>query len=1232
MAVYFPRGQQRFADIRKKFVADFRGVQRNSADGMAFVTNQEVSLAERAQLKESVDGPTQIYHLERVSALLDQPSMALVRSNFLLIDPTGCMAAEGAVSDLGTWVTVNAQDSGFLQVGRDNLQINVSEQVAPAVHSGYRQVVYSIAPSVLEGRGRELAELAEFCIGSSQGGYLWWQAPAWAGKSALMSWFALNPPARVRIVSFFVTARYSNHDRRHGFVDVILEQLAELLGESMPAYLSEATREVHFLDMLARAAQTCMERDERLVLLVDGLDEDGESSSNSIAALLPSRQVPGLRVVIAGRPDPPIPADVPDGHCLRDPSIVRILDKSPQAQANMADGQRDLKRLLKGEPLDRDLLGLITAAIGGLTLLDLVELTGCAVWQIEETLRSVSGRTFTRYPSRHQRDSFCHVYALGHVELQVLAAQYLAGASLDAYRQRLHTWAKQYRERRWPADTPQYLLDGYYGMLQTVNDLPRMVAYAVDRDRHDRMLNLTGGDAAAFAEISTAELMIIDCHEPDLLAMVRLAIHRGNLVERNANMPERLVKVWAELGDLARAEALARSLGSEAYQREEALGFVAEAAAAAGNFDQAMVLVLSIAEPFMRVNVLIDLVKLAAAAGDVDQAMNLVCSMPDQGSQVRALGVLVEVLAADGDLMRVPKLLSHAEALVSSIFDDGPQVEALRALVEAAAAVGDLERVARLAVQVEVLAQSIPDPPLHLRALGLAVEALVAVGDFDQAESLARSMHSTTYPAWQCEAFEAVAEALVAVGDFDRAESLARLITESYHQVEAFSRLVEGLVAARDVDRAETLARSISNARDRGAVLAALVSAVAGAGDLDRAETLARSITNPHRQLDALANLVEATICRGDLDRAETLAYSISYRDGKRAGQQTDQQANALVALAVAVAAAGDFARAETLVQSITEYWQVEALATLAETAITLDDLKRASRLAAQAETMARSTDRLLWRAEALISLIRAVGVIGHLDRAEAIVESVIDPSYRGHAVAALAEAVAVNGDLDRAATLVNQAEIIIRSITELHSREKALIGLVRAVAAVGDLERAETLARSITHSYRQFDALIFVLKAAVVAGEVDRAAKLFDFSVLQPSWQAEALAVNVEALAVTGDLDAAVALSVNTEKVVKSLTSYVRDQGLISLARAVAAIGDHGRAEKIANSITEPDWQAEALAAVAKFVEPNRAAALIARALHLGSWVTPLDVLAHIQSAVVVAIADEFPSLTDSN
>ena len=84
MAVYFPRGQQTFNAIAAKFEADLAGARRNSAEGVAFVTNQELTLGEREQLK-ALAHPTvpELYHLERITTILDSPAMATVREQFL---------------------------------------------------------------------------------------------------------------------------------------------------------------------------------------------------------------------------------------------------------------------------------------------------------------------------------------------------------------------------------------------------------------------------------------------------------------------------------------------------------------------------------------------------------------------------------------------------------------------------------------------------------------------------------------------------------------------------------------------------------------------------------------------------------------------------------------------------------------------------------------------------------------------------------------------------------------------------------------------------------------------------------------------------------------------------------------------------------------------------------------------------------------------------------------------
>jgi hypothetical protein len=194
-------------------------------------------------------------------------------------------------------------------------------------------------PPGLIGREAELAELIRFCVDPDRGPYAWWQAGAWAGKSALLSSFVLRPPAelagRVRAVSFFITARLAAQDTREAFTQALLGQLADLTGQDLPPVLAEETREAYLLELLAQAAASCERDGGRLVLVVDGLDEDRGVTigpdTHSIAGLLPAAPTAGMRVIVAGRPNPRVPDDVPEGHPLRDPGIVRPLQPSPHA-------------------------------------------------------------------------------------------------------------------------------------------------------------------------------------------------------------------------------------------------------------------------------------------------------------------------------------------------------------------------------------------------------------------------------------------------------------------------------------------------------------------------------------------------------------------------------------------------------------------------------------------------------------------------------------------------------------------------------------------------------------------------------------------------------------------------------------------------------------------------------------------------------------------------------------
>jgi hypothetical protein len=403
----------------------------------------------------------------------------------------------------------------------------------------------------------------------------------------------------------------------------------------------------------------------RLVLLVDGLDEDrgvtAGPHARSIAGLLPGVLPAGMGVIVAGRPNPPVPDDVPDWHPLRDPGIIRPLADSPHARDLQRLGQSELKRLLTGSEVEQDLLGLLTAARGGLSSDDLHELTGAELVAIEEVLHTVAGRTFTCRSPQWAADGPL-VYLLGHEELDAAARRYLGETRLAGYRDRIHVWADRYRRPAhggppWPQGTPEYLLLGYPRMLSIADDVSRLVDLVTDPDRHDRMLDLTGGDAAALAEITTCQDLVLAEPRLDLEAMLRLCIRRTNLADRNWRIPAGLTAVWVALGRFARAEALADSL-TDTYWRSRALTVVALAFAAVGETDRARQLAeraASVARSMPHEGMwpaLIEAAEALAVAGESDRAVALANAVPDEDGEEWALTAVAQATAAAGDRRR----------------------------------------------------------------------------------------------------------------------------------------------------------------------------------------------------------------------------------------------------------------------------------------------------------------------------------------------------------------------------------------------------------------------------------------------------------------------------------------------------------------------------------------------------------------------------------------------------
>ena len=126
-AAYFPRGQQSFNEIKKKYRHDLEGVYRNEAKGIAFITNQELSLMERKILEKmdkTVD--VRIYHLERIANIFNTPKMYGIRLEYLEIEMT-------KEEQLSYFSYVNEQGITRIEQKLDNLCasiLNQTEQIS----------------------------------------------------------------------------------------------------------------------------------------------------------------------------------------------------------------------------------------------------------------------------------------------------------------------------------------------------------------------------------------------------------------------------------------------------------------------------------------------------------------------------------------------------------------------------------------------------------------------------------------------------------------------------------------------------------------------------------------------------------------------------------------------------------------------------------------------------------------------------------------------------------------------------------------------------------------------------------------------------------------------------------------------------------------------------------------------------------------------------------------------
>ncbi|WP_405496449.1 hypothetical protein [Nocardia sp. NBC_00511] len=754
-----------------------------------------------------------------------------------------------------------------------------AEGLPPVTATAYTAQVRDLTPiDGLLDRDAELAELAEFCSGDEP--YVWWQAGPWAGKTALMTWFALHPPPGVRVISFFVTSRLAAHDDHNAFTDAVLEQLSALLPDQVATVARGSTdRDALRRHLLELAAQRAADSGGRVVLLVDGLDED--RGKPSIASLLPKYPHPGLRVLVSGRPHPDLPLDVPRSHPLNS-CRRRELGRSLAAFDIIQMARLELHGILERSDVDQQILGLITAA-HGLTGTELEDLTGLPPYRIDTILAGVTGRTFQ---PRSNRFAPGQIYLLAHETLQREAESALGRALMTLYRNRIHTWAARYRDQGWPVETPTYLLTRYFSMLRGQNDRARMTELALDIVRHDRMLVLTGGDGMARTEITTVSGVWAAAKDPDLLAVCKLAMRRRRLTRRGGDIPAGLPAALALMGETTRAQSLADGIPRSGRRRSAQIELIA-VRVAAGDARGNRALIDSLRSDRYALSDH-DLVRLTAAlvrVGDIAgaQVLGREIALPVERTRMLAQLVSSRRLPPEDVAEAIREINRHA------LLTKGPSLERediLRRAAGAFADIGDFDRAL-------ALSETLTTEELRAATRCRIARAMTEHGQTEAAGRCVRSVLTairgmTFDPVMRSRLLAWIAADLVAVGRQDR---LREHLDDLEARLTGYTRLVrlamvEQLVHCRselgDADRAVTLGRRFATETDGLAIWTSTLPALVRAGRTTEARRLAAEIelisyqvSDPYERGFEFFAVVRALLVAGDVAHAEAMAERI---------------------------------------------------------------------------------------------------------------------------------------------------------------------------------------------------------------------------------------------------------------------------------------------------------------------------------------------------------------------
>jgi hypothetical protein len=440
----------------------------------------------------------------------------------------------------------------------------------PAVYATRVAEIAARCPEILD-RTTEVAELTAFV--RSWNLYGQWVGPPWAGKTTLAAAFAHRPPPGVDVVSFFFSRTESQQTAQ--FWPAVADQLAALVGEAMPSYPDLA-----FPALWQRAAVQAALRDRRLVLVIDGLDENDEPPP--VAPRLPSQLNAAACVLIFRRENPELPPEVPVTHPLRDKCMGFVLEPTRYSVGLEHRALQDLTALLmSADRIPRWVLGVVAAAgpIGIDDIAGVLRFDGKDVERhdVERVVSTGASARLLRPVARSGGR-----FALAHETLREHLTQQTSQAAWPAV---LLRWAAGYAERGWPDDTPDYLVTGYADLVVRTES-PDLAAKLASPERVALLDKRNVGDLAKDAEFAAAMDALGKEHALDLVGLCRVAAARYLLTAGQQDYPVDIAVGWAMAGQLDRAEYMVRNDLNSA-DRVRILISVAEAARVHGDYPRA---------------------------------------------------------------------------------------------------------------------------------------------------------------------------------------------------------------------------------------------------------------------------------------------------------------------------------------------------------------------------------------------------------------------------------------------------------------------------------------------------------------------------------------------------------------------------------------------------------------------------------------------------------------------